>query len=178
MSARRAGLPDGAEEALEPVRRAIAAAAERQADRMRREADDERAAIVHKAEDEAARIIAAAVADGRAAGEIVARDGSARARRTASEHVLAHREAARGRLRDEVRARVRDLVSDERYPDMRRGLEARGRALLGPHAVVTEHPDGGVIVDAGSRRLDLSLPALADAASERMPKEMRDVWSG
>lgn len=178
MSARRAGLPDGADEALEPLRRAIAAAAGQRADELRREADEERAAIVRKAQDEAAGIIAAAVADGRAAGEIVARDSSARARRTASERVLAHREAARRRLRDEVRARARDLVSDDRYGDMRRGLEARGRALLGPRAVVTEHPDGGVVVEAGTRRLDLSLPALADAVSERMPEEMRDVWNG
>jgi len=163
---------------MEPLRQAIAAEAGRRADELGQEAAEEGDAMVRAARAEAARIIAAAVADGRAAGEIVARDGSARARRAASERVLAHREAARLRLRDEIRAGARELARDRSYPDMRRSLEARGRALLGPDAVVTDHPDGGLVVEAGSRRLDLSLPALADAAWERMPEEVRGVWRG
>ncbi|GAA1469452.1 hypothetical protein [Microbacterium thalassium] len=178
MSARRAGLPDGAVEAMEPLRNAIAADAERRADEIREGADEECAAVLQAAHQEAARIVDAAIADGRAAGEIVARDASARARRGASGQVLARREAARQQLRDAVMRAARGLAHDERYPDMRRRLEARGRALLGPDAVVTEHPAGGVVVEAGSRRLDLSLPALAEETWERMPEEMRGVWSG
>ena len=43
-------------------------------------------------------------------------------------------------------------------------------------AEVTEHSEGGVVARAPGRRVDLSLPALADRALDRLGGEVRALW--
>jgi vacuolar-type H+-ATPase subunit E/Vma4 len=57
-------------------------------------------------------------------------------------------------------------------------LIEQSHALLGPEATVAESPEGGVIAEAGSRRLDLSLPVLAARTLESMTQEVRELWTG
>ncbi|NIL53938.1 hypothetical protein HBK87_25785 [Streptomyces sp. 2BBP-J2] len=55
-------------------------------------------------------------------------------------------------------------------------LGHRARVLLGPGAEVTGHPEGGVLARAPGRRADLSLPALAERALDRLGGEVRTLW--
>ena len=56
-------------------------------------------------------------------------------------------------------------------------LRARVRAELGPDATVREHPDGGLVAEAPGRRLDLSLPALADDAVDALGGAAAALWA-
>jgi hypothetical protein len=42
---------------------------------------------------------------------------------------------------------------------------------------VQESPDGGVVAVAGSRRLDLSLPVLAEREVDRLGSEVERLWA-
>ncbi|GAB2920724.1 hypothetical protein GCM10027075_20790 [Streptomyces heilongjiangensis] len=68
------------------------------------------------------------------------------------------------------------LRGTEDYASLRAWLEQRARALLGPAADVAEHADGGVVARAPGRRVDLSLTALADRATDRVGGEVRTLW--
>ena len=52
----------------------------------------------------------------------------------------------------------------------------RARAALGPDAILTEAPEGGLVAESGSRRLDLTLPTLADAALEAAADQVAGLW--
>ena len=70
----------------------------------------------------------------------------------------------------------RILRRTDDYAALRERLERLARALLGPDAEVTGHPEGGVVARAPGRRVDLSLPALADRALDRLGGEVRALW--
>jgi regulator of protease activity HflC (stomatin/prohibitin superfamily) len=170
------GLAPEADTALEPVRTALRAAAEKQAARLRDDAGRQAGALLDAAWAEAARILADAATEGEAAARSEAALRSARARREAHELVLARRSALRLELHRRVREAAAGLKSDPRYAELMTRLTEQCAELLGAGASVSESPDGGVVAEAASRRLDLSLPVLAEMTLDSMP-EVRELWT-
>jgi vacuolar-type H+-ATPase subunit E/Vma4 len=166
------------ETALAPVRAALLRAARQEAADIRRDADEHASALMEMARREAERIRLAALEEGTATARTEAALRSARVRRQAHEVVLRRRSILRRDLQRQVRARAVELRNDPRYPALLARLTEQSHALLGWEATVAESPQGGVIAEAGSRRLDLSLPALATRTLESMTQEVRALWTG
>ena len=169
-------LPKGAEAALEAVRRAVQRDAETAAAQREAEARSQAAEIMARAQAEADTIYAAARREGTEAARAESAASSARARRQARRTVLAEQEHLRALLHDRVIEQAREVRRDPRYPQILRRLTAQADRALGPMASVTESYLGGVTGTAGSRRLDLSLPALAEQALEDHAGEVRRLW--
>lgn len=149
---------------LRPLREALVAAAQREA-----------AALVAEASARAERILAAARQSSDARVAAARADGAADARRAAAAELAAVRLQARtvvltaqSSLDDELRAQVlrqvRELRHDATYEELRTALRHRGQALLGDTIAVREPAGGGVVVEAGGRRIDASLDTLANWA--------------
>ncbi len=170
-------LPHTSSAALEPVRAALRAAAERESAEVRAGAESEVTQLRENADREAARIRADAVAEGTAVARGSAALRAARTRREAHEIVLDRQNQVRAALVAAVGAAASALRADPRYPALLDRLTERARELLGPQAVVTEGPEGGVVAERGSRRLDLSLPSVAEATLESMAPEVSALWS-
>ncbi|GAA4024539.1 hypothetical protein GCM10023063_00660 [Arthrobacter methylotrophus] len=170
------GLGPESESALQPVRKALRAAAEELASGIRGDAAREAAGLLDAARAEAAGILAGAAKEGESAARLEAAMRSARVRRQAHELVLAQRNSLRVELHRRVREAAAGLTSDSRYAGMMIRLTSQCKELLGPDASVSESPEGGVIAHAGSRRLDLSLPVLAEMALDSMPGA-RELWN-
>jgi vacuolar-type H+-ATPase subunit E/Vma4 len=169
-------LPAGSDAALESVRYALRRQAESEAGRLAADARRQAEALLSAARKEASDIRAAAARQGAEAARTEAAGRSARVRREARRTVLAQQETLRSELFRQVLDQARDLRSDARYPQMLRRLAERADALLGPMASVTESYKGGVTATAGSRHLDLSLPALAEQALESHAGEVHRLW--
>lgn len=162
--------------ALAPVRTALRSAAEQRAAELRDDASRHAGAMLDGARAEAAAILAAATKDGEDAARSEAALRSSRARRQAHELVLAQRSFLRLELHRRVREVAAGLASDPRYPELLTRLTEQCRQLLGPEAGVSESPEGGVLAEAGPRRLDLSLPVLAEMVLDSMPAA-RELWT-
>ncbi len=169
-------LSPEADGALAPVREALRSAAEKEASELREGARQQVIALLADAREQAAHIVAAAARDGEAAARSDAALRSSRVRREANELVLAQRSSLLQELRQQLRARAMTLQDDRRYPALVNALTKQCLDLLGPAASVSTSPDGGVIGEAGARRLDLSLPILAGMTLESMP-EARELWT-
>ena len=170
-------LPSGSNAALESVRYALRRGAEADARRLADEARRQSDEILATARAEAEEIRNTAARQGRESARIEAVGRSARIRRQARRTVLAQQEALRTELIHSVMEQAQGLRSDPRYPRILHRLTARADALLGPTASVTESSLGGVTASAGSRHLDLSLPALADQALENRSGEVSRLWA-
>jgi len=162
--------------ALDPLRQALHAAAEKQAAEIRDVAGRETLALLASARAQAGQIVADATRDGEEAARSQAALRSSRVRREAQELVLARRSAVLAELHRQLKARASALQEDPRYPALVTGLTEQCRTLLGPSARVSASPDGGVVAEAGTRRLDLSLPVLAELALDSMPEESA-LWT-
>ena len=171
-------LSQGSAAALAPLRGWLLTAAQQEAADIRRDAGEHTMALLDAARRDADRIRSVAAEDGAAAARSQAVLRSARVRRQAHETVLARRNTLRLDLQRQVRESALELRADPRYPALLARLTEQSHAWLGPDATVTESPDGGVIVQAGSRRLDLSLPVLASRMLESMTQEVRGLWTG
>lgn len=145
---------------------------------LARAGEDAEAAIA-SARREVEETVAAACARGEA-------DGGARAvRELAREHALARIEvlAARRALYDELRRRARGSVLSLRdepgYAELLDRLEAVARRELGDGAEIEVDPSeaGGVRGWAGSRRVDYTLPALAERCIAGMGHSLSRLWS-
>jgi vacuolar-type H+-ATPase subunit E/Vma4 len=164
-------------QALTPVRDRLLADARRDAEQRMAQARRDTAGRLDRARQEAEQTVAEAHRSGQElAAESVARD-VARARREARGIVLAAQEALRARATDAVHAAVGRLRLEPGYPALLTALAASAREALGESAVVREAPGGGVVAVAGSRRVDLSLPALADRTLHRLDREVAQLWS-
>jgi vacuolar-type H+-ATPase subunit E/Vma4 len=123
------------------------------------------------------QLIAHAEAEGRAAADELLRRDRARVRRDAAAVVLAAKRAAHVAVRAHVGDAVGALRSAADYPDVLDALAARAAARLGEgtHAE-RDPPGGGVVATAGSRRIDYTLPALADRACDALGESIEAVW--
>lgn len=167
-------LPDP----LRPVGAALLARARADAERVLADADAEAAEVVARAETEAEAIRAEARAQGEADAAGVLATERARARRQARAVILlAQREALEG-LRTQVLRELPVLRSDPAYGTWSSGLTDWVRAVLGADALVTEHPDGGVVGEVSGRRVAFTLVGLADQALDALGSDVEGLWSG
>lgn len=164
-------------DALAPLRAYLATTAQHDAAAARHAVQMHANTLLKAAESERDRILAEATDEGTHTAQAVITLRSARVRRQANEVVLSQREEIRQKLRSSVEKAATALRDDPRYPELLTRLIARGRALLGPDAAIVEVPEGGVLVETGSRRLDLSLPALATGTLDGMEAEVSSLWT-
>jgi hypothetical protein len=166
-----------ADAALVPVRAALLAAADAAATVARSNAEQQRDEVLARARSTAAELLAAARAEGAAEASAAAGARIARSRGETRLTVLAAQRTLYDDLRKRCRTAATDLVGSPGYEGLKRSLVERARAQLGPEAVVTESPDGGIFAIVGCRRLDLSLPTLAERALARSAGEVAQLWT-
>lgn len=170
-------LPEAALEALAPLQDRLREAAEAEAVEIRSRTAGQVQAMLDRARQDAARIREEATAEGEAQAQAEAAAQTARVRRRAHETVLALQEELRSELVRQVREAATGLRTHPEYPALLERLQMRARRELGPDAVITESPAGGIVARAGSRLLDLSLPLLATERLESRTSELRGLWS-
>ena len=170
-------LPERSVAALDPVREALLEDARARAEHLRRSAQEEADALRAAAQRDADAILAEAVADGERTARSAAALRSARVRRQAHETVLAQQSAIRAELQRQVAESAAALRTDPRYAELMARLTERSRAVLGPDAVASPSPHGGVVARSGTRHLDLSLPTLAAQTLESMTPEVSALWT-
>jgi vacuolar-type H+-ATPase subunit E/Vma4 len=164
---------------LEPVRQALLSDAVAEADR-----------IVSTAVESATDLVAAATAQADAevdrarhrlelSSQARADQVFARVRTDGHRVVLATQQQLGQQLIDTVHASVQELRTDPRYPALLDHLEAVARSQLGDHAIIERdpQPDGGIVAQAGSRRVDYRLAALADRALDSLADDVAQLWN-
>jgi hypothetical protein len=170
-------LSTAADAALDPVRTALLAAARVDAAGVLRQAESQRRELLERARSTAEDLVADARAAGEATATATVAVRLAQSRREARRSAL----AAQRELYDELRRRCRSAASalsaTAEYQGLRRQLVDNARRQLGPDAVVEESPYGGIVASAGTERVDLSLPALADRALDRSGPEVTGLWT-
>jgi vacuolar-type H+-ATPase subunit E/Vma4 len=164
---------------LEPVRQALLADAQARADRILDDAvrgsdlETEGARQDADAEIERATRRGAATAQARISRQL------ATARDVAHHQILETKNDIRNRFRDAVHDAALDLRSDIRYPTLLDQLERLARDQLGAHARIERDPAelGGIVAIDGSRRVDYTLPALAERALDSIADRVTELWT-
>lgn len=166
------------EEALQPVRLALLADAELEADRIiaaaRTAADESVAGALSEADAEVERARDRAERSARAHTARLQARVLDQGRRT----VLAAKEQLRRRLVDDVHDAALELREDPRYPLLLDHLEALAVRQLGDDAVIERDPEGagGLIARTDLRRVDYRLASLADRALDALADEVGALW--
>ena len=148
-------------EALAPVREALLALARRDAEQTLAEADADAAAIASDAAREAEEIRSEARAEAAADARARLAAEQARVDRESRAVELRARRAAYDELVGRARAAVRELSEE---PGLRDRLATLAHAQLGPTATLVPVPGGGVVAEAGGRRISYLPASLADDA--------------
>jgi hypothetical protein len=163
---------------LEPVRIALLAEAESEAERRAGRADEQAAAQVRQAEEQKAALILRARTEGEAAAALEAASELAQARRRARQLVLEAQRAVYDDVRREAHATAQRLRSEERYRDVLDRLAARVGEELGADAEIErDPPDGGVIGRLDNRRVDHTLPAVVERWLARHAIDLERLWA-
>lgn len=163
---------------LDPVREALLAEAEAEAEGIVGQAEERAAAQVAQAEERKAALVRRARAEGETAAELEAASELAQARRTARTLVLESKRAVYDDARREARVAVQRLRSEPRYEELLERLAARAREELGPEAELElDPPDGGVIGRVDNRRVDNTLPALVERCLAEHAAELERLWA-
>jgi len=163
--------------ALAPLREALLAQARAEADRLTAEAVAQAEEDLARADAQASAVIAGARAEGAADAAALVQAARASARRRARRTRLAAQTRAYAELRRRSIAALGALRDSPAYPAWLAALTEQARTALGPSAAVTEHPAGGIVATVPGRRLDLSLPALADRAMADLGEEVVTLWA-
>jgi vacuolar-type H+-ATPase subunit E/Vma4 len=131
-----------------------------------------------RCEAEATKLVEQASADGRdaASRELVAEERMAR--RHARELVLRARRALYDQARGEAIEELRRRRGSAEYQALHAAMERLMREQLGPEVVCSEAADaeGGIIGEAGGRRVTYSLAALVDEELRRRGVEVEQLW--
>jgi len=160
-------------ESLEPLQQALLRRANATAEDTRAEAQRQASAAIDRARQDAAATLSRARTDGEADAAQRRAEDEGRARRTARGIVLAAQRAVYDELRTQARAAAGELLAD---PDQHRRLVTLLRTLLGPGAVVRDHPMGGVIGEApDGRRIDASVDMLVERALTDL--DLEPLWA-
>jgi vacuolar-type H+-ATPase subunit E/Vma4 len=170
VNRRDPGLPA----ALQPVRAALLAAARADADATRARGHADADAVTAAARAQAAQLTAQARRQGSADAATEAARATAAARRAAHQSVLTARARAYRDLREQARPAVAGLAAEPGFAALRARLTAALRRRLGPGAGVRDSADGGLVGQAGSRRVDLSLSGFADRAVDTVAAQEED----
>jgi len=166
-----------ADAALEPVRTALRAVARAEADEVLRDARRRRKELLADARRTADEMLTAARADGESEATAAVNARLAQSRRDARRIVLRAQRDLYDELRQRCRVAAAGLAADPGHEELRRHLAARALAQLGPEATLCDSVDGGIVASAGSRRLDLTLPMLAEQALSRSGAEVAELWT-
>ncbi len=163
---------------LEPVREALVADAKSQADQLIADATSASAIEADEAERLADAEIERAARRGAASAQARANQELAHARSVAHREVLEAKDDIRGRFQEALRAAALNLRNDARYPALVDELERLARDQLGPNTTIERDPNGlgGIVSVSGARRVDYTLPALADRALESVADEVGQLW--
>jgi vacuolar-type H+-ATPase subunit E/Vma4 len=164
---------------LEAPRDALLADARTDADRVIAQAEADAAAALAHARRAADELIAAASARGEADGRIEAALQAARENALARMEVLAARRGLYDELRQRARRAVLSLRDEPGYQELLERLAAAARRDLGDDAELEVDPAdaGGVRARSGSRRVDYSLPALAQRCVDALGPGLRQLWN-
>jgi vacuolar-type H+-ATPase subunit E/Vma4 len=172
-----ASAPPAPPDPLAPVRQALLDTARTEAARTLAEADADCASVLARSRAEADTILAEARARGEAdAADLLAAERR-KARRQARTVVLAAQRAAYDQLHAQLVVGVQALRRDPAYARWREQVTEQVRAALGPDAVVTEAPQGGVLAESGGRRAATTLADLAERALDRLGPDLAGLWS-
>lgn len=162
---------------LAPLRSALLAAAHRDADEVLAAADRSAAGALDAARSEASALRDEARARGAADAAAILAGEHAHAARESRSIVLGQRRVAHDGLRRRARDAVSELRSDPTYPALLDRLRERAREALGPGALIREHDRGGVVAEAGTRRVEYTLDGLADSCLDRLGAQVEELWS-
>lgn len=164
---------------LDPVRQTLLDDAGTEAERIRADARQRADARAADAERQVAAEVAQVAQRQAVASAAHADQERARARAEAHATMLRVREELRLDLLDAVRSAAMQLRDDDRYPALLDHLEAMARGQLGTDAHVERDPPeaGGVMADAGARRVDYTLRALAERALREHGDEVASLWT-
>ncbi len=163
---------------LEPLRAALRAETDAEAEGQRAEAEEAGARRLAEARTQANAIVEQARLDGEQAAEREARRRRASASRRARELRLEAERSLVDELRLRAHAAALQLRTDRRYPELLERLSEAARSQLGPDAELEVDPPGvgGVVAGAGSTSVDYSLPALVDRAIEELDGKLESLW--
>ncbi len=163
---------------LEAFRRGRLAEARAAAEQIRATAEAAAEARLVEAAHTAEAILARAGEEAAAEAEREHAAAMVRERRRARRVVLEAQRSAYDELVQRVRARASALRTDPAYQELLDGLEQAARRQLGERVAVTRDPapDGGLLAEADGRRVDYSLPALADRCVHELGAEVERLW--
>jgi vacuolar-type H+-ATPase subunit E/Vma4 len=164
---------------LDPLRQALRAETEAEAEWQRAEMTGECERIMAESEAAARALAQEARRDGeRAAARAAARRRAAAARR-ARETVLAARRGLVDELRVRSRRAVLELREEPRYPALLERLSSAARVQLGRDTELVVDPPGrgGVIGRTRNASVDYTLPAMADRAVDGIGRDLERLWS-
>lgn len=164
---------------LEPLRRALQAETEADADRRRSEVATECEKIVAEAEAAARALAHEARLEGERAATREAARRRAAATRRSRETVLGARRELVDELRRRARSTVLGLRGEPEYAELLGRLRAAVRTQLGDEAeLVVDPPDqGGVVGRRGDASVDYTLPVMADRAIDQLGAELERLWA-
>jgi vacuolar-type H+-ATPase subunit E/Vma4 len=178
MTAVRA-VPDAHRAALEPVHRALLEDARTEAERLVADATRAAELVVAEAARDADEEVERARQRGIASARARAEQALGYARNAADTVVLEAKEGIRLRIHQATHAAVLELRGDDRYPALVRELEHRAHNQLGPDVQIEYDPDGrgGIVAIDGHRRVNYTLPDLADRALDAHADEVARLWA-
>ncbi|HTX85843.1 MAG TPA: V-type ATP synthase subunit E family protein [Streptosporangiaceae bacterium] len=163
--------------ALEPVRQRLRRDAEDEAARLRAAAHAQADAIVAEAQRDAKATLAAVAAQAAATADPLTSAELRRARGAARSAVLTAQRAACDELRSRVRAGVGALRTQPGYEQLLHRITVLAEQAAGPDAEVTPAPSGGVIARRPGLVIDCSLDRLADLAVTSLGAEVAELWA-
>jgi len=163
--------------ALEPVRQRLRRDAEDEAARLRAAAHAQAAAIVAQAQQDAKAALAAAAAQAAATAEPLMAAELRQASYDARSAILTAQRAASDELRTRVRAAVAALPAQPDYEQLLHRITVLAERAAGPEAELTAAPSGGVVARGRGLVVDCSLDRLADLAVITLGAAVEDLWA-
>ena len=163
--------------ALQPVAAELLRRADAEAQQVIADAQDEANRIVEQARATAQQITETARDAGQATTAALVAEETAAVRRAMRRDVLVAQDAVYRQWRRHAAEAVQRLRNEREYPRWRDALQRAASAALGPDARVIDNPAGGIAAQLCNRQIDLSLPAIAARALDRLAPEAEGLWS-
>ncbi|HEY2553594.1 MAG TPA: V-type ATP synthase subunit E family protein [Streptosporangiaceae bacterium] len=163
--------------ALEPVRQRLQRDAEDEAARLLAAARAQAAAIVAQAQQDATAALAQAAGEAAATADPLTAAELRRARETARSAVLSAQRAACDELRSRVRTAVAALPAEEGYDRLLDRLTRLAGQAAGPDAELTVATTGGIVARRPGVVVDCSLDRLADLAVTELGAAVTQMWA-
>jgi vacuolar-type H+-ATPase subunit E/Vma4 len=163
--------------ALEPVRQRLRRDAEDEAARLLAAARAQAAAMVAKAQQDAIAALARAATEAAAAADPLTAAELRRARDAAKSAVLTAKRAACDELRSRVRTAVAALPAEEGYDRLLHRITRLAGQAAGPDAELTIAPGGGIVARRPGLVVDCSLDRLAELAVTELGAAVTGLWS-